>query len=249
MKFFLNNQNKTSTFTSEANAFFAATGISDYGQKIAVNKLVLDLKGFAIWDKMLALYPMVGGTQATCTYNLANPNIYSLSWTGTWVFSNDGALPNGTNTEATPNFSVTTQGNNNTHLAYYSRTNDSTGTQVDIGEVSATNFISAGYGANMWGRLGGINRSNANADTRGFYLVSYSSVNNIFTQKNGVLVGTATGTSNLSGTNWLIARMSTGERSKRQCALASIGFALSQAEATNFYTTVQNFQTALGRQV
>jgi len=62
-----------STFDPDALAFFNATEITDITQQIAVNDLVTSLKNENLWDKMQAIYPIVGGTANTHKYNLKVP--------------------------------------------------------------------------------------------------------------------------------------------------------------------------------
>ena len=54
----------------DAQAFITAASITDPTQQIAINQLVVDLKGYNIWSKMKAIYPYVGGTSTSTSYNL-----------------------------------------------------------------------------------------------------------------------------------------------------------------------------------
>ena len=88
-------------YDPDAQAFFTASGLTGATELNAVNQLVLDLKGFGIWTKMKAIYPMVGGTAALHKWNLKDPQdtnaAFRLVFTGGWTHSSTGALPNGTN--------------------------------------------------------------------------------------------------------------------------------------------------------
>ena len=85
--------------------FINAAGFSSPTEMGAINKLVLDLKGFFnpnyptsdIWNKMKAIYPMVGGTAFSQKYNLKNPNTFTGTFVGGWIHSSTGDLPNGVN--------------------------------------------------------------------------------------------------------------------------------------------------------
>ena len=46
----------------EAKAFIQAAGLIDETQMKAIGTLVFDLKNYNLWDKMKAIYHMVGGT-------------------------------------------------------------------------------------------------------------------------------------------------------------------------------------------
>ena len=85
-------------------AFLTATGITNPTISGAVCTLVTSLKSANLWTKLNAIYPMVGGTATTCKFNLKNPAdtnaAFRLNFVGGWVFSSNGALPNGVNTYA-----------------------------------------------------------------------------------------------------------------------------------------------------
>ena len=65
----------------DAQAFFTAAGITDATQQTAVNNLVVGLKNNNIWDKMKIIYPFVGGTDASHSYNLKDSTQYQITWT------------------------------------------------------------------------------------------------------------------------------------------------------------------------
>lgn len=254
---------------AEALAFIAAAGITDTTQKQAICKLVSDLQGYGIWNKMKAIYPMVGGTSTTCKYNLKDPRdldaAYRLVFFGGWTFSNTGALPNGVNaycdTFLNPDNTLTL---NNTHLSFYSRTNSS-GLFTDIGGTDNNgsflpifkiiprylgDFLGYSYSFQS-----GQFVQNAVADSNGLMLISRTSSTSFKSYKNGSILGSTTTIQNqtrILGRNVLIgasAGIPIGEYSNRQCAFASIGDGLTDTEAANFYTAVQAYQTTLGRQV
>lgn len=79
-----------------AEAFLIATGITDPTIVDAINTLVSDLQYFGLWGKMKALYPFVGLTAETNSYNLINPAEFQLAWSGGWTYRGSGATPNGT---------------------------------------------------------------------------------------------------------------------------------------------------------
>ena len=116
-----------------AEAFLTATGITDPTIVDAINTLVSDLQNFGLWGKMKALYPFVGDTAETNSYNLINPTEFQLAWTGGWYYDSKGATPNGTtgyaNTFLIP-YQVLNQ--NSTHLSIYSST-DIEEDGIDIG--------------------------------------------------------------------------------------------------------------------
>jgi hypothetical protein len=52
---------KSFTYDPDAYSFITAASITSQMQQSAVNQLVLDLKSYGLWSKMLAIYPAVGG--------------------------------------------------------------------------------------------------------------------------------------------------------------------------------------------
>jgi hypothetical protein len=244
--------------------FINAVGITDGIQQNAIIRLVYDLKTFGLWDKMKAVYPFVGSTASTQKWNLINPvdtNAgFRLVFTGGWVHSQNGALPNGVNSYAdtflvtSTNLSV-----NSSHLSFYSRTQSTTGAH-DIGNNSAGNFALSAYYSGI-GKLivsysyptdaiigGGTN-------TLGLVIGSRTANNVLRMFFNGNLIGTNTTvrTSNLAAVSlYLGATNFAGVASffsNRQFAFASIGDGLTDSDAINLNSAVQTFNTILGRQV
>jgi len=88
-------------FDPDAQAFFTASGLTGATNLTAINTLVVSLKGFGIWNKMKAIYPMIGGTAALHKWNLKDPRdldaAFRLVFNGGWTHSSTGAKPNGVN--------------------------------------------------------------------------------------------------------------------------------------------------------
>ena len=79
-------------YDADAQAFFTAAGISDSGQKSAVNTLVLALKSDGIWSRCSAIYPFVGGSSSSHAVNLKTPGTYDLTFYGGITHSSTGLL-------------------------------------------------------------------------------------------------------------------------------------------------------------
>ena len=255
------------SFDADASAFFArvtaAGGSLTLSEKTATNQLVLDLKANSLWTPMKAIYPMVGASAAACAQNLK-----SSSFTGTfssgWTFASTGVTPNGTsafmNTTLIPNTSLT---NNNLHLSFYSRTQNSQ-SSAELGSsnlgnvnqytldlyyqsISAKVFVAGSYPT--------ASASSINTDTLGFGIGSRSSTTSAKVYMDGVLLSTQTSLNTFGLPTFSIyigcqnSANATSEFSSKQCAFASIGDGLTDAQASAFYTNVQTFQTTLSRQV
>ena len=248
-----------SSFDPDAQAFITAAAITNPTQQSAINTLVVDLKGYSIWTKMKALYPMVGGTNSQHTWNLKNTSQFQISWQGGVVSSANGVQFNGMNSYGITGYNQTTVGDtlNSAHLSYYSRTN-SNGTEVEIGvqhPSSSYNLLEIRTaGATYFLSNQALFTNIADGNSLGFYLTNRQASNDIDGWKNGVKLINATTASNaLPNANIYIGALNnlgtTAFYTTKQCAFASIGGGLTDTEAANFYTAVQAFQTALSRNV
>ena len=252
---------KAAAYDPDAQAFITAAAITDPTQQGAINTLVLALKGYSIWTKFKAIYPIVGGTASQHKYNLKDPRDLDAAFRLTYgtgvTHSSTGMVGNGTtgyaNTQLTPFFALTL---NSTHYGYYSRTNNNS-TQVDLGGLSGSlqNFMQIRNAnvASFSVHQSAPYTTFANTNSQGFYVANRTASNVVNGWKNGAKVAT---TANLS-TGLLAIKLfllaynvgSPSLYSTNECAFASIGDGLTDAEAANFYTAVQAFQTTLGRQI
>ena len=257
---------------ADALAFISAAAITDDTQKSAIDKLVVDLKGYGIWSKMKAIYPFVGGTAAQHKFNLKNPldtdAAFRLVFSGGWVHSSTGAKPNGTNayadTKLIPFNNLT---NNNYHLSNYSRTQiittpdaafDMGCSQANGVIIALSQYLNASTKKVLYaGNVGYGFISADNTNTLGFQIGTRPSQTSAKMFMNNVSQGTVTNENPflLPVTNFLIATQFSGGLgapygfSSREKAFASIGDGLTDTEAANYYTAVQTFQTTLSRNV
>lgn len=251
-------------FDIDANKFLNAANINDIRIKKAINKLVINLKAANIWNKMKAIYPMVGGTATTHKFNLINPAdtnaAFRLSFVGGWTHSANGALPNGSNAYANTFFipSVNGMSLNSAHISYYSRTNTSA-YMVEMGNYdTATNSSTLLLLRNV--NTASIRMNNltlidySNTDSLGLHISNRTASNVITGWKNGIKKITSAVASTVLPANPIYIgafRDGTGTNyySTKQCAFSTIGDGLTDAEALAFYNAVQTFQTSLNRQV
>ena len=107
----------------DAQAFITAAGITNPTQQGAINTLVVALKGYSIWTKFKAIYPIVGGSASSHAVNLKTPGTFNLAFTTGWTHSATGMQ--GTNAYADSNLNVSTNlSQNSTHISVYIRTNN-----------------------------------------------------------------------------------------------------------------------------
>lgn len=243
-------------------SWIAATGETDLTIIGALNTLETDLTTYGLTSKMKALYPFVGGTAAKHKFNFMNAQdtdaAFRLVFNGGWTHSSTGALPNGTNGYANTFLDTFNSLNlNSTHISYYSRTN-SNGTEIEIGSLSGAyqTFLEIRTSGTTYI---GINQTApyltfSDSDSKGLYVGNRTASNAVNGWKNGskVITGANSSTGLWGGKIFLGALNFDNSATfftTKQCALASIGDGLTDTEAANFYTSVQTFQTTLGRQV
>lgn len=253
----------------DADAFITAAGITDSTQQSAINQLVLDLKGYNIWTKMKAIYPIVGGTSTSHKWNLINPldtdAAYRLAFSVGWTHASTGMAGAGTGYASSYLIPSTALTLRNTHLSMYIRTDTAAGTKIEIGcgnsgtanpamslmaKYSATNAISDSYSTST-NRL-----SVSNSDAKGFYIGSRTSSTLHKLYKNGSVIGTDTNTESNGAMpnvqlliNGFLFGASVIQQSDREFSYISIGDGLDDTESANYYTAVQAYQTTLSRNV
>ena len=263
------------SFDPDAQAFITAAAITDNTQKNAINTLVLALKGYSIWTKFKAIYPIVGGTASQHKYNLKDPRdldaAFRLAFTNAWTHSATGMTPNGTNAYANTFLAPNShQSLTSGHFSVYSRT--SSASTTSSGGNGVRNAITT-LGCQlvlrrnsdkfrffvMWDELtAGVANPGIETDARGFYLGSRIANNSLKFYKNTAIIFTNTNiqtTSSLSIYNYFLAAINnTGTPivatyDNKELAFGSIGDGLTDTEAGNLYTAVQAYQTTLSRQV
>ena len=251
-------------YDPDAQAFFTAANITNTTQKSAVNQLVLDLKSANIWTKMKALYPVVGGVASSHAVNLKQPGTFNLSFATGWTHSSTGMTPNGA-TYANTFFNPVTQniGSSSAHMAYYGRTPSTTSDGAEMGNYNGVTVSGIA-----------IQGKSSASESRYYYSYSLRAVNSVVTAPIGLVLGTSTSTASrklivnniikgVNNTTDTVAmnnfniyigaanlnNTTVGSYVNCQLAFSSIGDGLTDAEATNFYNAVQNYQTTLNRQV
>jgi hypothetical protein len=256
-----------SSFDPDAQAFITAAAITDPTQQGAINTLVVDLKGYNIWTKMKAIYPIVGGTAPQHKFNLKDPRdldvAFRLTFSTGWTHSSTGIKGNGTTAFADSFFNLSTQ---------------TTGTNISAGVYIRDNTITAGA---SFGAVGGVSfeglqitpkftdnntyfgannqitngSGNFVTDTRGLFVVSKTGGTQTQLFRNGSLIRTASPTTLNTPPNINVvigARRQSAliqNYESRQMAFVYFGDTLNSTEIANLYTAIQAFQTSLSRQV
>jgi hypothetical protein len=256
----------TIAYDPDALAFFEAAGITDVGQKGAVNTMVLSLKSGGLWTKLKAVYPFVGGTATTHKYNLKNPadtdGAFRIVFNGGVTHNANGVTFNGSTGYGDTKFDIAdfTAIDNMSQGVYIRSTHAGTDVGFDTGVYLSAIYQNFIYGAS--GRYYG----NTNAPFSTYTLIvgqPYRFLSGVIDGtsvkafNDGTLSSTTVTTNNIppiAGQNWFVgaANNTAGgatEFSNRNYAFAYLGDKLSDGEIANLYTCVQAYQTALGRQV
>ena len=248
-------------FDPDAQAFFTTAGITDPTQQAAVSALVVGLKANGTWSKYHAIYPFVGGTASRHSFNLKNPATFQITWGGTVTHDANGITGDGStgygNTGYRPSVSATAGSNS---VSLYCRTAKSAFTTVEMGCLASGEWgLALRYpGGEFYPMLqeSGQYPNVVLAATTGWILASRNNTSTVQGYRNGGLVLSAAQTQNsITGINAQMAVLASrgaavwNRFSPVNLALVSIGLGLTAGEITVDYTTIQAFQTALGRQV
>ena len=239
------------------NAITASGGTLTTTEKSAVNTLVIDLKGYGLWTKMIGLYPVVGTTNITQSFNLKDPTTYNLGFNGTWAHTAGGAEP-GANGYATTGIipsviNFATSGS--VHMSMYI-TEDNGDGDYDMGALGGGGESSAisEYNANNTAYIavgsGYLTVANGGSTKKNWLWTNSGSTSNIYRDGVSIVSGAQT-IINSSVQLYISAINNNGSVAgfgERDWALASIGLGMSSIDATNYNTAVVAFQTTLSRQ-
>jgi len=213
------------------------------------------LKGYSLWSKFKAIYPLVGGTADKHKWNLKDPRdldaAFRLTYTGTLTHNSlgiTGSTDGACFTYLQPSTILTASNN---HLSLYCST-DTNGAIVDMGTDNYAlyqRFFNNAYSDNpISNRISG-----SNTTSLGFYVGTRTSTTSHKLYKNASILASSTTLSTTalsSGTvTLLMLHDATPYNSNRRYGWFSIGDGLSDTEEANLYTAVQSYQTTLGRQV
>ena len=250
-------------YDPDAQAFFNAVegagGTLTLTEKSAVNTLVEDLKAEGAWTNMKALYPLVGGSQASVKFNLKDPQdtdaAFRLTFNGTVTIDSNGISGNNASstwvdTKLVPSTVITSA--TSWQMGVYSRTsNTDNGCEIGSDGTNAMAALYLYFNGNYLINFRDAFKTSSSTTTQGLFVAGPNGANVRLFRNGSQIINTAqTGIlsnrklallGNFNGTN-------ASDPSTRQVAFAFVydGQLPSQG---NFYTAVQNFQTTLNRQV
>ena len=239
------------------NAITASGGTLTNTEKSAVNTLVIDLKGYNLWTKMIGLYPVVGTTNVTQSFNLKDPTTYNLGFNGTWTFTTSGASPsaNGYATTGIIPSVINFATSGSVHMSMYI-TEDNGNGDYDMGALGGGGESSAisEYNGNNTAYIavgsGYLTIANGGSTKKNWLWTNSGSTSNIY--RDGVSIVSGAQTIINSTVQLYISAINNNGSvigfGERDWALASIGLGMSSIDATNYNTAVVAFQTTLSRQ-
>lgn len=234
---------------ADADAFIAAAAITNTTQKSAINQLVVDLKGYGIWSKMIAIYPFVGGSGSMHSYNLKNTAVGQLTYTSGISHGALGIAGNNVG-YANTGLKATTMGisQNSASAGVYLQAY--TPNQVfQYGTFG--NF--ALYKAGIYDIYPLVNNSlapNVTVSVNDGFMQSsrMRSTEVLFKHKGNTVVSKLSTSTALNASDFWICNANNYGGSTNYISFMYIGTGLSVTEMNDYYTAVQTFQTTLGRQ-
>lgn len=252
-------------FDPDAKAFMTAAGITNPTQKSAINQLVVDLKGYNLWTKMKAVYPIVGGTASSHSYNLINPSQYQVTWYPNLTHSSTGITKTFSSgygdTGLVP--SSVFSNVNSVHCSIYSRTATvAAGNCFDMGTIDSTYTNGLGmvlpyndFSLFLFTANSAAWSSTSIVATDGLFCSSRTNSSSANLYRNTTSIGTAGTSTALSAYPMSLMGFNIGGSTAaflsgtKEWAFFSIGDGLNATDVANLYSAVQTYQTALGRQV
>lgn len=245
----------------DAAEFISAAGITDPTEISALDTLVLQLKADGIYSKIEAAYPFIGGTAASCKFNLVNPvdsnPAYRMEFNGSWTIDSNGVRPTTKNNSNFGNSYWSPNGARNNNHHYYRYINEvgpsgcdyaglGPGPYLIMGACSQLEFFSGNTplsnGGVVVGTAGfsqGISRETSTLAR--YYRKLAAGTWTLFGSPTGAVGTISTGTMYIGTVN------GAAFPEIMRYAFLSYGDTLTQTEIANYDAAVTAFNTTLGR--
>lgn len=247
--------------TPRTQAFLTATGITDATIISALNTMDNSLISAGLLPsgtgagKIKALYPFVGATAGTHKFNFVNPldtnAAFRLAFAGGWTHSINGALGNGTNSNA--NTFIQMQSAFRDNISFYWYLRNASGNSNPIMAASpnngSINFYPS-FGGDIYARIngGGGPHGSTPAPTKGFF-ASRSNSSQILVGRNGSYTTYSQSSDPPSNQEILLGGNSSIAYTDNQIAMFTVASGLTNGEGISLDSIVVAFQTTLGRNV
>jgi hypothetical protein len=243
-------------------SFISAAGLTNKTHVNAIVYLSNNLISTGLYDKLVAIYPMVGGSLGSHIYNLKNPvdsnTAYRLSFSGGVTHNSTGSLFGGVDGYANtflPASSTDLSQNSTSMWFYVTGGKTSTNAMIVMGANNITlntPFSNFNNNSQVNDSYGGSNQKDQDFE-KGFIGVSRinSSGFNYYINDNVKFAATASsqapvelnlfiGSANVNNTPLAFTNL--------WCGFSAIGKGLTTSEASTLYTIVKQYETILGRQ-
>lgn len=227
----------------------------------AVSDFCKAAKANNYWSKLLRINLFCGGQLAACLVPLKVGGGNSVETNYNFVSGDysesTGLTSSASNRLLSTGFSPSSLTANDTHFCVYNRSSSIVygyphmvigGGMALFAPFSDGKVYSDQYSINDNGR---VNTSSAVGTPIGHIVASRTSSTSHVIYRNGssVATNTATNSSTLGTGPLFVFGLSTSKSAQNNLAAYSIGSGLSSTDASNYYTDLQAFQTALGRNV
>ena len=229
-------------------------------EKNAVVALENDLKATSgLYEDLINIYPLVGGDEASCKYNLkgaADAFTNTIGFSGSWAYDADGVTGDGSTTYANTNISPADIAAIGTGISLhvYLTVNVQSPSSYDMG--SSEQSVIAGFqNTTLYGNFGGGYVTSTGQVSGVGDLYSSQHTNNASgttsVWKNGTSVASATKSRNIGVTNTFYLgndnRGSNVEYGNKGYGFAAQGLYLDSTKMSGLNTAVQTYNTTLSR--
>jgi hypothetical protein len=239
---------------------YAAGGTVSRNELSSLITLVSYLKNNGLWSRLSAVYPMVGGTSASCAQNLISSS-FTGSFSSGWTFDYTGALPNGTSAYMSTNFNFLDNGidDNSGAFGLYLNTSRADSSNKGHGALAGAGFpasyilpfASGSMFAGINSSLGG--NSITSSDSLGMFQTSRISSTQQILFKNSSGSTFTTGLYSRNNFRIYLGAANVNDPTFYDNAKIALGYvskyALTSTELSNIYTGVQIFNSTLARVV
>jgi hypothetical protein len=243
---------------ADATSFLATAAITDTTTVNAVCTLTQSLKSSGLWTLMDAIYPFVGGTSASNSFNLKNPSAYRITWNGGVTFSANGVTGDGStgygDTGFAPRFAGGNYSQNYASIGVVNQTSNSTlGTVIGAGDPGSIAYLGFNGIAQTVGGLNSINAANVNTSSANGFMLASRTVSGsctLYATDGSTATNTDGSTSTPAEDLYLLANDNNGvavSYAVQTLSFAFIGGGLTGTQVAALQTAVTTFNTALGR--
>jgi len=246
--------------SDDAQAFFVASGITDFTQQTAINYLVDNLKNEGLWTKMKVIYPLVGGNATAHALNLKNTTLYPLTFSG--ITHSSGGISGttlGVSSSAVSAYTSVADLPTDTSFGYYGTSyfNNANGWLMGDG-ASATagrngiGVTTSGSNTLFYTAMGTLAGSGGGAYVTGFLGGNGFKVVSILggiakPATNQIEITPFTPGSTASGANWRLIPSGAGNSVLNTYSFFFVGNGLTSAEMLTLHNIVGTYQGILGR--